>query len=83
MASATVAYQHLGEALATDYFLIREHFTDEQWGHFIEVRRFVDQEVLPAINDYWEAAELPWPLMHRLAELGLYGEDIEGTAAPA
>ena len=82
MAPATVPYEHLGEALATDYFLIREQFTDEQWGHFIEVRRFVDQEVLPAINGYWEAAELPWPLMHRLAELGLFGEDIEGHGCP-
>ena len=27
--------QHLGEALATDYFLVREQFTDEQWEHFI------------------------------------------------
>ena len=32
MATATVPYQHLGEALATDYFLVREQFTDEQWG---------------------------------------------------
>src|SRR4051794_17862742 len=45
-------------------------------------RRFVDEEVLPAINEYWEAAELPWPLMRRLADLGLYGEDIEGYGCP-
>jgi glutaryl-CoA dehydrogenase len=38
--------------------------------------------VLPAINEYWEAAELPWPLMRRLAELGLYGEDISGYGCP-
>ena len=82
MATATVPYQHLGEALATDYFRVREQFTDEQWGHFIEVRRFVDQEVLPAINEYWEAAELPWPLMRRIAELGLFGEDISGHGCP-
>jgi glutaryl-CoA dehydrogenase len=82
MATAAVPYQHLGEALATDYFLVREQFTDEQWRHFIEVRRFVDHEVLPAINEYWEAAELPWPLMRRLAELGLYGEDIQGYGCP-
>ena len=48
MATATVPYQHLGEALATDYFLVREQFTDEQWEHFIAPRRFVDEEVLPA-----------------------------------
>ena len=82
MATATVPYAHLGEALATDYFQVREQFTDEQWEHFIATRRFVDQEVLPAINEYWEAAELPWPLMRRLAELGLFGEDIEGYGCP-
>src|SRR3954454_3329361 len=79
---ATVPYQHLGSALATDYFFVREQFSDEQWDHFLRTRRFVDEEVLPAINDYWERAELPWPLMQRLAELGLYGEDIEGHGCP-
>jgi glutaryl-CoA dehydrogenase len=79
---STIPYTHLGEALATDYFFVREAFTDEQWQHFLATRRFVDDEVLPAINEYWEAAELPWPLMRRLAELGLYGEDIQGYGSP-
>jgi glutaryl-CoA dehydrogenase len=83
MSTQSLPYAHLGEALATDYFQIREQFTDEQWEHFITTRRFVDEEVLPAINEYWEAAELPWPLMRRLADLGLYGEDIEGYGCPA
>jgi glutaryl-CoA dehydrogenase len=78
----TMPYAHLGEALATDYFLVREEFSDEQWDLFIRTRRFVDQEVLPVINDYWERAELPWPLITRLAELGLVGEDIEGYGCP-
>jgi hypothetical protein len=25
---------HLGEALGTDFFSVREQFTDEQWSHF-------------------------------------------------
>jgi glutaryl-CoA dehydrogenase len=78
----TMPYAHLGEALATDYLLVREEFSDEQWDLFIRTRRFVDQEVLPVINDYWERAELPWPLITRLAELGLVGEDIEGYGCP-
>jgi glutaryl-CoA dehydrogenase len=82
MTMQSLPYAHLGEALATDYFQVRAQFTDEQWEHFIKTRRFVDEEVLPAINDYWEAAELPWPLMRRLAELGLYGEDIAGHGCP-
>jgi glutaryl-CoA dehydrogenase len=83
MAIQTVPYEHLGEALATDYFRVREQFTDEQWERFLATRRFVDDEVLPAINAYWEAAELPWPLMRRLPELDLVGEDIEGYGCPA
>jgi glutaryl-CoA dehydrogenase len=75
-------YEHLGEALATDYFFVRDTFNDEQWERFLATRRFVDEEVLPVINDYWEAAELPWPLMRRLAELGVVGEDIEGYGCP-
>ena len=55
----------------TDYFLVRDQFGDDHWEPFLRTRRFVDEEVLPVINDYWEPAELPWPLMHRLAELGL------------
>ena len=69
-------------ALATDYFGLRDEFTEEQWERFVATRRFVDAEVLPQINDYWERAELPWPLMRRLADLGLYGEDIEGYGCP-
>jgi glutaryl-CoA dehydrogenase len=76
-------YEHLGQALATDYFFVREQFTEEQWERFLATRRFVDEEVLPVINDYWERAELPWPLMRRLAELGVVGEDIVGYGCPA
>jgi glutaryl-CoA dehydrogenase len=72
----------LAEALPTDYFGVHAQFTGEQWGHFLAARRFVDEEVLPVINDYWEQAELPWPLLRRLAELGFYGEDIRGYGAP-
>src|ERR671936_2976818 len=82
MPATAMPYAHLGEALATDYFHVRDQFTDEQWEHFIATRRFVAHEVLPVINGYWEAAELPWPLYRRLAELQLLGEDIEGHGCP-
>jgi glutaryl-CoA dehydrogenase len=70
--------EHLGESLGTDFFSVREQFTDEQWSHFITVRRFVDDEVVPATGPYWERAELCWPLIRRLPELGIVGEDITG-----
>jgi glutaryl-CoA dehydrogenase len=71
-----------GEALATDYFLVREQFSDEEWRHFLRTREFVDQEVLPQINEYWERAEPAWPLFRRLGELGLVGDDIDGHGCP-
>jgi glutaryl-CoA dehydrogenase len=83
MSTLAMPYEHLGEALATDYFFVRDTFNDEQWERFLATRRFVDEEVLPVINGYWESAELPWPLMRRLAELGVVGEDIEGYGCPA
>jgi glutaryl-CoA dehydrogenase len=82
MSTVAMPYEHLGEALATDYFFVRDTFDDEQWERFLATRRFVDEEVLPVVNDYWERAELPWPLFRRLAELGVVGEDIEGYGCP-
>jgi glutaryl-CoA dehydrogenase len=74
----TQVSEHLGESLGTDFFSVREQFTDEQWSRFIAVRRFVDEEVLPVIGPYWERAEICWPLIKRLPELGVVGEDISG-----
>jgi glutaryl-CoA dehydrogenase len=54
-----IAAAPLGEALATDYFFVREQLSAEQWEHFIRTRRFVDHEVLPAINGYWSAPSCP------------------------
>ncbi len=73
-----MSYEHLGQALGTDFFTVREQFTDEQWDRFITTRRFVDDEVLPVAGDYWQRAELPWPLIRQLPGLGLVGEEIQG-----
>jgi glutaryl-CoA dehydrogenase len=81
--TATSTIPQLGESLGTDFFSVREQFTDEQWTRFRTVRRFVDQEVLPVAAGYWERAELPWDLIRRLPELGIVGEDIEGHGCSA
>jgi glutaryl-CoA dehydrogenase len=75
-------FEDLGHALATDYFFLREQLTDEQLGVLRRVRQFVDDEVLPVIGGYWERAELPWPLIRRLGELGIVGEEISGYGCP-
>lgn len=76
------APEGIGQALGTDYLEIRSEFTESELDYLDRARRFVDQEVLPAITDYWERAELPWDLVRRLGELGLVGDGIEGYGCP-
>src|SRR6201993_2538179 len=68
----------LGQALGTDFFSVREQFTPGQWAPFNTARRVVDEEVVPVAGQYWERAEICWPLVRRLPELGIVGEDIKG-----
>ena len=75
-------FENLGHALSTDYFFLREQLTEDELELLRRVRRFVDDEVLPVIGGYWERAELPWPLIRRLGELGIVGEDIDGYGCP-
>ncbi|HSZ40891.1 MAG TPA: acyl-CoA dehydrogenase family protein [Trebonia sp.] len=72
----------LGEALRTDYLLLREEFTPAQAGYLERARRFVHDDVLPVINDYWERADFPWPLVRKLGEAGLVGDGIRGYGCP-
>ena len=72
----------LANALATDYFFLREQLSEPQLAVLQRVRAFVEDEVLPVINDYWERAEVPWPLIKRMGELGIVGEDIAGYGCP-
>jgi len=38
--------------------------------------------VLPAINEYWDRAEFPWPLVEKLGSTGLIGDGIVGPGCP-
>ena len=82
MLTAPDLLQDLGHSLATDYFFLREQLTEQQLEVLRRVRLFVDDEVLPVIGGYWERAEMPWPLIRRLGELGVVGEDIQGYGCP-
>src|ERR1700747_3505732 len=75
-------FQDLGHSLSTDYFFLREQLTEQQLEVLRRVRLFVDDEVLPVIGGHWERAEMPWPLIRRLGELGIVGEDIQGYGCP-
>ncbi len=72
----------IGVSQHTDYFRLSEQLDAEQLDYLVRTRDFVDHEVLPVINRYWERAEFPWPLVEKLAELGITGDGIEGYGCP-
>jgi glutaryl-CoA dehydrogenase len=68
----------IGRARGTDYFLIREQLNESELDYLTRTRQFVDDEVLPVINDYWEKADFPFALVEKLAKVGIIGDGIEG-----
>ena len=65
----------------SDLYLTDELLGDEERAVRDRVRRFSDEEVRPVINGYWERAEFPFPLIPKLAELGVCGGTSRATAA--
>jgi glutaryl-CoA dehydrogenase len=65
-----------------DYYLLDDLLTEDARVVRDRVRAFVDADVLPVINDYWDRAEFPWPLVPKLAGLGLAGYTIRGYGCP-
>jgi glutaryl-CoA dehydrogenase len=75
-------YENIGRSLGTDYFRIGDQLSREEREYWRRSRHFVDEEVLPVINGYWERAEIPWPLIESLGKLGVVGDGIDGYGCP-
>jgi glutaryl-CoA dehydrogenase len=69
-------------SLGTDYYLLEQQLSDDERAVRDRVRSFVDRDVIPVINDYWERAEFPFELLPKLAGLGVIGGTIEGYGCP-
>jgi glutaryl-CoA dehydrogenase len=66
----------------SDLYLTDDLLSAEEREIRDRVRRFCDEEVRPIINGYWERAEFPFPLISKLAELGVCGGTIQGYGCP-
>jgi len=75
-------YETIGRSRGTDFFRIADQLSAEERGYWRTTRDFVDDEVLPVINDYWERAEFPRPLVEKVGKLGIVGDGIEGYGCP-
>ena len=72
----------LTEALGTDPASLFTGISAEDRAFWDRARSFVQDEVLPVIDGYWERAEYPLQLLRRLGELDLLrdGVAVEGFA---
>ena len=72
----------LTEALGTDPASLFTGIGAEDRAYWDRARSFVQDEVLPVIDGYWERAEYPRQLLRRLGELDLLrdGVAVEGFA---
>lgn len=65
-----------------DFFELYTGLSDQEREVVARVRTFVNERVLPIINDYWERAAFPDELIDGLAELGVVGTTIRGYGCP-
>jgi glutaryl-CoA dehydrogenase len=72
----------LGRYQGTDYFFMSDMLSAEDRAVRARVSTFVDEQVLPVANHYWERAEFPRDLVSRWAELGMTGGTIRGYGCP-
>ncbi len=56
-----------------DFYQVDMHFSDKQKALRQEVRDFVEREVTPKINPYWERAEFPWEIARKIVNLPIIG----------
>ena len=66
----------------TDFYQIGDLLGDDDRNLITRVRGFVDSEVLPVINEYWELADFPYQILPALGELGIVGTAIQGYGCP-
>ena len=68
--SATVQFE------APDHYMMDELYTDEHKIIRDATRDWVNRSVKPVIEDYFERAEFPRPLIREMGELGMFGPFI-------
>jgi glutaryl-CoA dehydrogenase len=56
--------------------------TEEERAHQLAVRQFVQDEVLPVIDGYWERYEVPMDLVKRMAELDFLRDGVDVPGFP-
>jgi glutaryl-CoA dehydrogenase len=68
------------EAEPVDFYGFRDLLTGGERARLSGLRDFLEAEVAPIADDYWERAECPRHLFQPLADLGIYGAGFPDVA---
>src|SRR6478735_8677678 len=67
------------ETLEADFYSFQELLTGPEQRALRQVRQFLDTDVRPRADQFWERGESPRHLVPRLADLGLFGDAFDET----
>lgn len=65
-----------------DFYMIAKTLTEEENAIRLKVRDFMEREVEPIIDEYWERDEFPFELLPKFKALNIMGISLRGTAVP-
>jgi glutaryl-CoA dehydrogenase len=65
-----------------DFYQLARTLSAEDNALRLKVREFMEKEVQPVINDYWERDEFPFELLPRFQALGIGGLPFKGYGCP-
>ncbi len=82
MPGVTAPDYDVSQPLDVDYLGAFADVTPEEQAHRLTVREFVQAEVLPVIDGYWERAEVPFDLVKRMADLDLLRDGVDVPGRP-
>lgn len=61
-----------------DFYRYEELLSPEEQEHIVALRDFLEREVRPVADEYWDRAQFPCQLIPKVAQLGLVGAAYEG-----
>ena len=65
-----------------DFYNISHTLTSDEKALQLKVRKFMEEEVKPIVNDYWLRGEFPHHLIPKIGELDICGITYEGFSNP-
>ena len=74
--------QHKLPPIDGDFYDLALKLSPEQRELQIKVRNFMEDEIKPIANEYWNKAEFPFQIIPKMAELNICGLTYEGYGTP-